>query len=100
MPEIRDGGSIPEELMREAQEVAREFYDLRVGNGIRLSKAIARALMSARKDERERAARIVREGREVRDPLDNFRSTIMVDWEDMGALAAAILSDKEQSHAE
>lgn len=38
----------------------------------------------------EKAAKLVEEGREVRDPLDNYESTIMVDWEDMDKLAAAI----------
>ena len=37
-----------------------------------------------------KAAKLVEEGREVRDPLDNYESTIMVDWEDMDKLAAAI----------
>ena len=36
-------------------------------------------------------ARLVREGREVPDPLDDCRSTVMVDWDDMDKLAKAIL---------
>ena len=37
-------------------------------------------------------ARFVREGKEVPDPYDDFRSTVMVDWTDMEKLAKDILN--------
>lgn len=45
----------------------------------------------------ERAAELVEEGREVPDPFDNGQSTIMVDWEDMDALAASIRALKRRN---
>lgn len=38
----------------------------------------------------ERAARLVEEGKEVRDPLDNYQSTIMDEWPSDDEAAAAI----------
>lgn len=42
----------------------------------------------------EEAAVLVEQGKEERDPLDNFQSTFMADWDDMEDLAAAIRSLK------
>lgn len=38
----------------------------------------------------EKAARLVEEGKEVRDPLDNYQSTIMDEWPSDDEAAAAI----------
>lgn len=54
---------------------------------------IATALANAEREGMRRAADVVRAGREVSDPNDNYRSTIMVNWDDDDACADAILSE-------
>jgi len=102
MPEIRDGGPIPEELLRAAQEINLALPYRHV------QECIARALMAARKDERERAARIAREfaakmqaASEKDDPSNiELYALRLAAWNEANTIASAILSDKEQSHAE
>lgn len=53
-------------------------------------ESIALALVEAEKRGIERAADLTEAGREVLDPLDNYRSTVMQDWENIELLAAAI----------
>lgn len=84
-------GDLPEELVAEAREIATAWCaHIFVDSA---TEFIARSLMAARKDERERAARIAFSFTGHANQSEHASDVAR-------AIAAAILSDKEQSHAE
>lgn len=90
MTTLPSSGELPEELVAEAREVWRAasgFDNIGTGDPVTV---IARALMA----ERERAARIAR-----RKIVGGYMHG-SPEFVDGDVIADAILSDKEQSHAE
>lgn len=107
--------AIPEELIAEAREIADGFFAPSGAANQALTATIARALMAARKDERGRA--VEAERTRVKAALSRYRAGLYdiplghenpqrgastYNWKVSvyEEIAAAILSDKEQSHVE